>query len=132
MQTLGPWIVLFAAIVVEVCATILLKRSNGMTHPFFAVFAIFCYLLAIWLFSLVQRLLPMGIVYALWSGLGMVLVTIAAWVFWSETIHPWGLLGMALIVVGAVILQSSSTITENGSAHSGGSIQESDSSDPAP
>jgi drug/metabolite transporter (DMT)-like permease len=74
----------------------------------------------------------MGIVYALWSGLGMVLVTLAARVFWSETIHPWGLLGMALIVLGAVILQGTSTITEKRSAHSAGSKQESEPSDPAP
>jgi multidrug transporter EmrE-like cation transporter len=132
MQPPGPWIVLLGAIVVEVFATILLKRSNGMTQPFFAVLAVFCYLLAIWLFSLVQRVLPMGIVYALWSGLGMVLVTIAARVFWSELIHPWGLLGMALIVLGAVILQGTSTITEKRSAHSAGSKQESEPSDPAP
>lgn len=108
MPTPGPWIVLFGAILVEVLATTLLKRSNGMSHPAFAALALLAYLLAIWLFSLVQRWLPMGIVYALWSGLGMVLVALAAWFFWGETINTWGMVGIALIALGATILQISS------------------------
>lgn len=132
MQTLGPWFVLLGAIVVEVCATTLLKRSNGMSHPLFAVLALSCYLLAIWLFSLVQRWLPMGIVYALWSGLGMVLVTIAAWIFWNETIPPGGLLGMALIVVGAILLQATSPTAEKRTIDVQEAVQKGQSSDPAP
>jgi len=132
MQLPGPWIVLLGAIVVEVCATILLKLSNGMSQPLFAVLAVTCYLLAIWLFSLVQRVLPMGIVYALWSGLGMVLVSIAAWLLWNETIHPWGLLGMALIALGAIILQGTSPIAEKDRAYSVSSTHEKDSSEAAP
>lgn len=132
MQSPGPWIVLLGAIVVEVCATILLKRSNGMAQPLFAALAVTCYLLAIWLFSLVQRVLPMGIVYALWSGLGMLLVTLAAWLFWNETIHPWGLLGMALIALGAIILQGTSSITEKGGARPVTSTHGKDSSEAVP
>ena len=108
MPNPGPWLVLLGAILVEVLATTLLKRSNGMSHPAFAALALLAYLLAIWLFSLVQRWLPMGIVYALWSGLGMVLVALAAWIFWGETINFWGMVGIALIALGAAVLQISS------------------------
>lgn len=119
MPTPGPWIVLFGAILVEVLATTLLKRSNGMSHPAFAALALLAYLLAIWLFSLVQRWLPMGIVYALWSGLGMVLVALAAWLFWGETVNSWGMVGIALIALGAAILQISSPRGERAGAPAG-------------
>lgn len=112
MPNPGPWLVLLGAIVVEVLATTLLKRSNGMSHPAFAALALLAYLVAIWLFSLVQRWLPLGIVYALWSGLGMVLVALAAWLFWGETINSWGMAGIALIALGAMILQISSPRTD--------------------
>lgn len=116
MPNPGPWLVLLGAILVEVLATTLLKRSNGMSHPAFAAMALLAYLLAIWLFSLVQRWLPMGIVYALWSGLGMVLVALAAWIFWGETVNLWGVVGIALIALGAVMLQISSAPKEQARA----------------
>lgn len=107
MPSSGPWLLLLGAILVEVCATTLLKRSNGMSHPAYAALALTAYLLAIWLFSVVMRWIPTGIVYALWSGLGIVLVSLAAWIFFGEAINGWGLAGMGLIALGTVIIQVS-------------------------
>jgi multidrug transporter EmrE-like cation transporter len=107
MPSSGPWLLLLGAILVEVCATTLLKRSNGMSHPAYAALALTAYLLAIWLFSVVMRSIPTGIVYALWSGLGIMLVSLAAWLFFGEAINAWGLVGMAFIALGIVIIQLS-------------------------
>jgi multidrug transporter EmrE-like cation transporter len=109
MPSSGPWLLLLGAILVEVCATTLLKRSNGMSHPAYAALALTAYLLAIWLFSVVMRWIPTGIVYALWSGLGIVLVSLVAWLFFGEAINAWGLVGMALIALETVIIQVSAT-----------------------
>lgn len=59
--------------------------------------------------SLVLKTIPVGITYAVWSGLGIVLITLAAWWLYGQTIDTAGLVGMGLILAGVVVLNVFST-----------------------
>jgi small multidrug resistance pump len=98
------YLYLAIAIVAEVAATTALKASNEFTKPLPSLIVAVGYGLAFYLLSLVLRTMPVGIAYALWSGLGIVLVTIASAFFYRQMPDVPGLIGMALIVTGAVVV----------------------------
>ncbi|MFG6665897.1 DMT family transporter [Halomonas sp. HNIBRBA4712] len=96
---------LILAIVAEVVATSALKASEGFTRPLASLTVVVGYGLAFYLLSLVLRELPVGIAYAIWAGLGIVLVTlVGAFAFDQKPDLP-ALLGIGLIVAGVVTLQ---------------------------
>ncbi len=95
---------LLAAIVAEVIATSALKASDGFTRPGPTALVIAGYGLAFWLLSRTLRTLPVGIVYASWSGLGIVLIAAVGWLAFGQKLDAWALLGMALIVAGVLIM----------------------------
>jgi small multidrug resistance pump len=99
-----PWITLSLAIMAEVVATSALKSSEGFTRLMPAVVVVAGYGLAIYLLSLVLKTIPVGVAYAIWSGLGVVLITLVAWVVHGQRIDLPGLLGMGMIVAGVVVL----------------------------
>ncbi len=101
---MNPWITLSLAIVAEVVATSALKSSEGFTRLLPAMVVVAGYGLAIYLLSLVLRAIPVGVAYAIWSGLGVVLITLVAWVVHGQRIDLPGLLGMGLIVAGVIVL----------------------------
>ncbi|MEZ5706914.1 MAG: SMR family transporter [Burkholderiaceae bacterium] len=88
----------------EVVATSALKSSEGFTRWLPASLVIAGYALAIYLLSLVLKAIPVGVAYAIWSGLGVVLITLVAWVVHGQRIDGPGLLGMGLIVAGVIVL----------------------------
>jgi small multidrug resistance pump len=98
------YLYLAIAIIAEVAATTALKASNEFTKPLPSVIVAVGYGLAFYLLSLVLRTMPVGIAYALWSGLGIVLVTIASAFFYRQMPDLAGLIGMSLIVAGAVVV----------------------------
>jgi small multidrug resistance pump len=101
---MNPWITLSLAIMAEVVATSALKSSEGFTRLMPAVVVVAGYGLAIYLLSLVLKTIPVGVAYAIWSGLGVVLITLVAWVVHGQRIDLPGLLGMGMIVAGVVVL----------------------------
>ena len=101
---MNPWITLSLAIIAEVVATSALKSSEGFTRLMPAVVVVAGYGLAIYLLSLVLKTIPVGVAYAIWSGLGVVLITLVAWVVHGQRIDLPGLLGMGMIVAGVVVL----------------------------
>ncbi|HEY9097171.1 MAG TPA: SMR family transporter [Hydrogenophaga sp.] len=101
---MNPWITLSLAIVAEVVATSALKSSEGFTRLLPAMVVVAGYGLAIYLLSLVLRAIPVGVAYTIWSGLGVVLITLVAWVVHGQRIDLPGLLGMGLIVAGVIVL----------------------------
>ncbi|TSE33665.1 DMT family transporter [Tepidimonas charontis] len=99
-----PWLLLALAIVTEVIATTALKASDGLTRLLPSAVVLVGYATSFYCLSLVLRHIPVGITYAVWSGLGIVLITLVAYVLYGQRIDGAGLLGMALIIAGVVVL----------------------------
>lgn len=96
--------ILLVAIVAEVVATTALKASQGFTRPLPALLVVVGYAIAFYCLSLAVIDLPLGLVYAIWSGVGLVLITLAGWWIWGQRLDPPALLGMALITAGVAVL----------------------------
>lgn len=99
------FVYLVLAIVAEVVATCALKASEGFTRPVPSLLVVVGYGVAFYLLSLVLRTLPVGIAYAIWAGLGIVLVTLVGIVVFGEKPDVPAVLGITLIVAGVVTLQ---------------------------
>ncbi len=99
-----PWLLLFAAIVAEVVATSMLKSTHGFTRLGPSVVVVLAYGLAFVLLSHCLKKMPVGVVYAVWSGLGVALITLVAWIFLGQTLDAPALAGLALIVGGVVVI----------------------------
>jgi len=100
----NPWLLLGLAIVAEVIGTSALKASEGFTRLGPALIVVVGYAVSFYCLSLVLRSIPVGVAYAVWSGLGIVLITLVAYVVYHQTIDLAGLIGMGLIVAGVLVL----------------------------
>ena len=98
------YIILVAAIAAEVVATTALARSESFTRLVPSVVAVLGYVVAFWLLSFCLRSIPTGVVYALWSGMGIVLITAVAWVVYQQKLDAPALLGIALILAGVAVI----------------------------
>ncbi len=103
------YLYLLTAIVAEVIGTSALKASEGFTRLGPTAVVVVGYGLAFWLLSLTLRTIPVGIAYATWSGLGIVLIAAVGWVAFGQKLDLWAMLGMALIVAGVLIMNLLST-----------------------
>lgn len=101
---MNTWIFLFIAILGEVVATASLKLSEGFTKLIPSVVVVIGYVIAFYCLSLTLKSIPLGIAYALWSGLGIVTVSIMGWLIFGQKLDSWGLLGMLLIICGVLVL----------------------------
>ena len=98
------WVLLFTAILSEVIATSLLKSTEGFTRLWPSLTVFVCYEIAFILLALSMKRIPVGIVYAVWSGVGVALITLAAWLFLGQTLDAPGMVGVALVVSGVVVI----------------------------
>jgi small multidrug resistance pump len=98
------WLFLSIAIISEVIATSALKSSNGFTQLWPSLVVIAGYAAAFFFLSLTLRTIPVGVAYAIWSGAGIVLVTLIAWLAFGQTLDGPAMLGLALIVAGVIVL----------------------------
>lgn len=103
------WLLLAAAIVCEVAATSALKASDGFTRPLPTLAVVAGYGIAFFLLSLTLRTLPVGVVYAVWSGAGVALIALIGWVVFGQRLDAPALLGIGLIVAGVLVLNLSSS-----------------------
>ena len=99
-----PWVLLAAAIVAEVIATSALKSSDGFSRLWPSLLVVAGYGAAFFLLSLTLRAIPVGIAYAVWSGVGIVLVAAIAWLVHGQRLDAPAVLGMALIVAAVGVL----------------------------
>ncbi len=95
---------LAAAIMFEVVATTALKQTNGFTRLWPSLVTVGGYALAFYFLSLPLRVLPVGIIYALWSGVGIVFITAIGWVWFRQTLDLAAIIGILLIVAGVLVL----------------------------
>ena len=106
-----PYLFLFVAIVAEVIGTTFLKLSDGFTRPWPSVVTVAGYAVAFYFLSLTLKTVPTGIAYAIWSGVGIVLITAVAWLFQGQKLDAGAIIGMALIVAGVATLNMFSQAT---------------------
>ncbi len=105
------YLYLTLAIIAEVAATSALKASEEFTKIGPSIVVVVGYGIAFYLLALVLRTMPVGITYAIWSGLGIVLVTIASIFLYEQIPDLPAILGMALIIAGVLIINVFSSTT---------------------
>ena len=108
---MNAWMILGLAIVAEVIGTTALKASDNFTRLAPSLVVVVGYGVAFYCLSLVLKSVPVGIAYAVWSGLGIVLITAVAWLLYGQRIDLAGLIGMGLIIAGVVVLNVFSKAT---------------------
>jgi small multidrug resistance pump len=101
---MNNWICLAIAILSETVATTALKASSGFTRPGPAAVVVVGYGLAFYFLSLTLRTIPLGVAYAVWSGVGIVLITAAGWILYEQKLDGAALAGIALIVAGVLVM----------------------------
>lgn len=99
------YIYLAIAITAEVIATSSMKALDGFSRPLPLFLVVVGYGISFWMLSLVVKTIPVGIAYAIWAGLGIVLVSIAAAILYRQHLDLPAVLGMALIIAGVVVIQ---------------------------
>lgn len=98
------WIFLTVAIVSEVFATASLSASHGFTRLIPSALAVVGYVVAFYFLSLTLKVIPVGVAYAIWAGLGIVLVALVGWLRFGQKLDLPAMAGMAMIVAGVVIM----------------------------
>ena len=99
-----PWLYLAAAIVAEVMGTSALKASASFTRLGPSLLVVVAYGAAFYLLALTLRSIPIGVAYAIWSGVGTVLIALVGWWLWGQRLDAAGMLGIALIIAGVLVL----------------------------
>jgi small multidrug resistance pump len=92
------------AIAAEVIATVMLKSTHNFTRALPSAVVVIGYASAFYFLSFALRTIPVGIAYAVWSGIGMVLVAGLAWIIYGQRLHASSFVGIGFIIVGALIL----------------------------
>ena len=105
-EAVTSWLLLFVAIIAEVIATTTLKSTEGFTLLWPSVIVVVCYEIAFLLLAVSVKRIAVGIVYAVWSGLGVALVTLAGWLWMGQTIGLSGITGILLIIGGVVVINT--------------------------
>jgi len=98
------YLYLAIAIIAEVTATSALKASAEFSKPIPSMIVVVGFLVALYFMMLTIRTIPVGITYAIWSGLGIVLVGVVAFVLYKEIPDTPAMIGMGLIILGVVVI----------------------------
>ena len=98
------YLYLVVAIMLEVVATTALKQTDGFTRLVPSLVSLTGYAIAFYFLSLTLRTMSVGIVYAVWSGAGVVFITAIGWLWFRQSLDAPALAGIALIVAGVVII----------------------------
>jgi len=99
------WWYLAFAILAEVLATSALKAAAGFTRPLPSLVVVLGYGIAFYMLSLTLKVVPVGVAYAIWSGVGTGLVALLGWLLFGQALNFTVLFGLALIVAGVVVIQ---------------------------
>lgn len=108
------WMILAVAILSEVIATSALKSAEGFTRLWPSLVVVAGYGLAFFCLSLVMKTLPIGVIYAIWSGAGIVLIALAGWLVFGQKLDGPAVLGLGLIIAGVAVIQLFSKTVSHG------------------
>lgn len=100
------WIYLVVAIISEVFATSALNESNGFTKFIPAVLTVIGYSVTFYFFSLALREISVGVAYAIWAGIGIVLITIIGYLRFNQKLDVPAIVGIILIAAGVVVINA--------------------------
>jgi small multidrug resistance pump len=103
LHRMSAYYLLAIAICAEVIGTVSMKAVKGFSTPIPLV--IVGYAIAFWMLTLVVRTIPVGVAYAVWAGMGIVMVSIAALFIYGQKLDLPAIAGMGLIVAGVVVIQ---------------------------
>ena len=106
-----PYITLALAVLAETIGTAALQASQQFTRPLPSVVVVVAYALAFWLLAISLKTFPVGIAYALWSGLGIVFIALIGIFVFGQRLDLPAVLGMALILAGIVVINLFSKAT---------------------
>jgi small multidrug resistance pump len=98
------WLYLAVAIVAEVIATSMLKTTESFTRLGPSLVVVAGYVTAFYFLTLTLKSIPVGVAYAVWSGVGIVLVALVAWLWHKQTLDLPAIIGMALIIAGVLVM----------------------------
>lgn len=98
------WIFLSVAIVSEVIATSALKASEGFSRFWPSIIVAVGYITSFYFLSLTLKTVPVGVAYAIWSGVGVALITLIAWFQFRQSLDVPAIIGLSLIVLGVIVL----------------------------
>lgn len=101
---MSQWLYLAIAILAEVFATSMLKLSNGFTRLIPSTCSIIGYMVSFYCLSQTLKTMPVGIAYAVWSGIGIVCVSLIAWVKFGQKLDLAAIIGIGFILVGVLVI----------------------------
>lgn len=105
------WVFLGIAIFAEVVATSSLKASEGFSKFWPSMLVVLGYAVAFYFLSLTLKAIPVGIAYAIWAGLGIVLISLAGWLVFGQQLDLATIIGMFLIIMGVIVINVFSKVS---------------------
>lgn len=103
---MSPYVFLFGAIILEVCGTMLLPFTENFTKPLPSVGLVVFYTASFYLMTFTLGQIPLGVVYATWSGLGVFTVAMLSYFFLNQSLNWQAVLGLTMIVAGVILVNS--------------------------
>ena len=101
---MSKWLLLSIAIIAEVFGTSFLKASEGFTRFWPSIAVILGYSVAFYFLALSLKVIPVGIAYAIWAGIGVVLIALTGWIVFGQKLDTAAIIGISMILVGVVVL----------------------------
>jgi small multidrug resistance pump len=101
---MATYFYLMTAVVFETIGTSALQASDQFTKPKPLVLTLICYGAAFYFLSLTLRVMPVGVAYAIWSGLGIVLIALIGLAWFGQKLDMPALVGLALIIAGVIVI----------------------------
>jgi len=98
------YVFLAVAIIGEVFGTSMLKASHGFSRAVPGVLSVAAYAVTFYFLSLALKSIPTGVAYAIWSGVGIVLISTIGWIFFKQRLDAAALIGMGLICAGVIVI----------------------------
>lgn len=104
MTLIQAYVYLIVAIVAEVIATTALKASDGFTQMVPSAVTVVGYAIAFYCLAITLRVIPTGVAYAIWSGVGIVLISVAGWILFKQSLDLPAIIGMGMIIGGVIVI----------------------------
>ncbi len=105
------WIALIIAIATETIGTSALNASQQFTRPWPSALTVIAYAASFWFMAVALKTMPVGIVYAIWSGLGIVFIAAIGYVLFGQRLDAPAIAGLGLILAGILVIQLFSNTT---------------------
>lgn len=103
-RIMNAYAFLAGAIVFEVIATTAMKASDGFSRLTPSLLCVICYAICFYLLAQTLKTIPTGVAYAIWSGVGIILISLIAWLLYGQRLDLPTMIGMGLIIAGVAII----------------------------